>query len=103
MESIINPAKIVVVSREACIYCTKAKAFLADKGIAYEEVFMDPDQDDYFAKRDLLVESTGQKTFPFIFVGDAFVGGYTELVRAFDTLKLHDLCKKVGIDVPMDF
>lgn len=28
---------------------------------------------------DKLKESTGQKTYPFIYCGDTFIGGYTEL------------------------
>lgn len=95
--------KVVVVSRDACIYCKKAKEFLKNKDIPFEEHHMDPDDDDYFEKRDELVATTNHNTFPFIFVGDAFVGGYTELVRAYDTLQLHELCKAIGVQVAMDF
>lgn len=90
---------IQIYSRPHCVYCTKAKAFLKEKNIPFEEVFMDPlEDDDYETKRDeLLLRANGQKTFPFVFVGTEFLGGYTELVRAHDTMYLHDLLKRFGV------
>jgi glutaredoxin len=85
------------------VYCDKAKDFMKDFSIPYSEVKMDPDSDTYASERDDLVAKTKQNTFPFIFVGDAFVGGYTELVRSFETLKFHQLCKNIGIELEMDF
>lgn len=92
---------IVVYSRPHCIYCTKAKAFLNEKELAYEEVFLDPlEDDDYETKRDeLLARAQGQKTFPFIFVGTEFLGGYTELVQAHGSLRLQELLNKDGLKV----
>lgn len=59
---------------------------------------MDPDAADYSAERQKLIDRTGQTTFPWIFVGETFVGGYTELVRAYDTFYLETL----GIDLSRD-
>jgi glutaredoxin 3 len=88
-----------IVSKPGCPYCVQAKAFCEEKGIAYVEDVLDPTIDTYPAARDALVEMTGQKTFPFIFVRDTFVGGYTDFVEAFDTL---GLCPLV-IDTDADF
>ena len=54
---------------------------------------MDPDDDDYISQRDaLLLKSGGQhKTYPFIFAGEHFIGGYTDLVRSYNTNTLHSL------------
>lgn len=94
-----NINSVRIISRDACIYCKKAKEFCAEKKIPYVEEMMDPDQDDYFQKRDVLVEKTNQKTFPFIFMGDHFIGGYTQLVEAYNDLTLHNL----GIASDTDF
>jgi len=61
---------------------------------------MDPDDYDYMDKRDeLLQKSGGHKTYPFIFVGESFIGGYVDLVRAYETNVLQDL----GVPVEYDF
>lgn len=62
-----------------CGYCTAAKRFLDMKGVPYEEIDVTGDQ----AARIELVETTGQRTVPQIFVGQTHVGGYDDL-RALD-------------------
>ena len=96
-------SKIVVHSKPNCPYCVKAKQFLADKGIEYTVIEYDPDQPYYENTKNDLVGRTGHRTFPQIFVGPTFLGGYTELVSAYDTLRFHELCKEIGIDVEVDF
>ena len=59
-----------------CGYCNAAKAFFADNGIPYEEIDLTGDRDARMA----LLERTGQRTVPQIFVGEPHVGGYTDLI-----------------------
>jgi len=82
-----------------------AKDFLSQHCIPYTTVSMNQEEDPegYVTMRDELVSNTGQNTFPFIYIGDVFLGGYTELVNAYDTLKLHDLCTRAGFNLDMDF
>lgn len=93
--------QVQIYSRPHCIYCTKSKAFMKEKNIPFEEIFIDPlEDDDYAVKRDdLYVRSNGQKTFPFIFVGTEFLGGYTELVQAHSSLRLQELLNQSGFQV----
>ncbi len=35
------PARVVVYSTDYCPYCTRAKALLSKKGVAFEEVMVD--------------------------------------------------------------
>ncbi len=74
---------------------------MKEKNIPFEEIFIDPlEDDDYEVKRDdLYVRSNGQKTFPFIFVGTEFLGGYTELVQAHSSLRLQELLNQSGFQV----
>jgi len=66
---------------------------MVSHNIPYEEIIMDPDQDDYLAQREVLFSQSGghHKTFPFIFAGSNFIGGYTDLVRSYETNTLHTL------------
>ncbi len=68
-------ANVQVYTKRNCPYCVRAKALLQKKGVAYEEI--DVENDD--AKRAWLVEASGQRTVPQIFVGDRSLGGYTDL------------------------
>ena len=67
--------KVQVYSKQQCPYCVRAKALLQKKGVAFEEI--DIEQDD--AKRAWLVEASGQRTVPQIFVDGRPLGGFTEL------------------------
>lgn len=67
--------KVQVYSKQHCAYCVRAKALLQKKGVAFDEV--DVEHDD--AKRVWLVEASGQRTLPQIFVDDRSLGGYSEL------------------------
>lgn len=58
-----------------CPYCFRAKALLDRKGVAYQEVDVTGDDE----ARERLVEATGMRTVPQIFVGETSVGGCTDL------------------------
>jgi glutaredoxin 3 len=68
-------ASVTVYSTTYCPYCTRAKALLSKKGAAFDEV-------DVTERADLrawLIEATGQRTVPQIFVNGAPVGGFSDL------------------------
>lgn len=58
-----------------CPYCENAKKLLQQKGFDFEEIVLDG-KDEELEK---LRNKTQQKTVPQIFVGDEFIGGYSEL------------------------
>lgn len=68
-----------VYTTRICGYCFAAKRLLSKKGVPFEEIDVSDDP----AARQWLVETSGQRTVPQIFVGDRAVGGYTDL-RALD-------------------
>ena len=94
---------VVIHTKSNCSYCVKAKEFLNNVHVPYTEVFYDPLLESYEMKKNELVQTTNHHTFPQIFVGSYFIGGYSELVNAYSTLKLHELCKEIGIDIEYDF
>ena len=62
---------------QVCPYCLRAKALLKARGVAaIEEIRIDLDP----AARDAMVELTGRRTVPQIFIGQTHVGGCDDLV-----------------------
>lgn len=60
-----------------CPYCTRAKQILKSKGVQeIEEVRIDTDT----AQRDHMMQITGRRTVPQIFIGQTHVGGCDDLV-----------------------
>lgn len=71
---------VTIYSTDTCPYCVAAKRFLDGKGVPWSEVNLTGDDDGRVA----LVERTGRRTVPQIFVEDVHIGGYDDL-RALDT------------------
>ncbi|MEM9072653.1 MAG: glutaredoxin 3 [Myxococcota bacterium] len=67
--------KVVVYSVEWCPYCRMARRLLDGKGVSYELVDVDGDS----SKRAWLMEVTGQRTVPQVFIDDRPYGGYTDV------------------------
>ncbi len=71
----MKPVKIYTTTY--CGYCVRAKDLLTRKGVKYEELDVTGDDE----MRSKLVEMSGQRTVPQIWIGDTHVGGYTDLAR----------------------
>jgi glutaredoxin 3 len=92
------PLGVRIISKDECKYCRMAKELMQEKGIPYQDTKWDKADEDYIEKRDAMIEKTnGHNTFPWIFVGEEFVGGYTDLLNAYNSQKLHAMCEKIGI------
>lgn len=60
-----------------CPYCIRAKQVLKSKGVEQiEEVRIDVDPQ----ARMQMMEATGRRTVPQIFIGDTHVGGYDDMM-----------------------
>lgn len=60
-----------------CPYCVRAKQILKSRGVAeIEEIRVDTDP----AQRALMMEITGRRTVPQIFIGQTHVGGCDDLM-----------------------
>ena len=70
-------AKILMYATGSCPYCVRAEQLLVRKGVGViEKVRVDLDP----AQRDHMIELTGRRTVPQIFIGDTHVGGCDELI-----------------------
>jgi glutaredoxin 3 len=62
---------------QVCPYCQRAKALLKQRGVAaIDEIRIDLDAE----QRDKMVEITGRRTVPQIFIGPTHVGGCDDLI-----------------------
>jgi glutaredoxin 3 len=60
-----------------CPYCVQAKRLLKSKGVAQiKEIRIDVDPQ----ARATMMETTGRRTVPQIFIGDTHVGGCDDLI-----------------------
>jgi len=78
---------ITVYTTVPCGYCTRVKALLDARNLAYTEVNLSRDADG----RMELLERTGMMTFPQVFVGDELIGGFTETLQAEQSGRLQEL------------
>jgi glutaredoxin 3 len=71
----MNPVKMYTTL--VCPYCQRAKALLKQRGVQHiEEIRIDLDP----AARDHMMDITGRRTVPQIFIGDTHVGGCDDLM-----------------------
>ena len=102
IETCISDKLVVVYSKDKCRYCTKSKDLLNNNKIPFKEIKLDPDNESYKDTLSQLIDITdGHKTFPFIFIGGDFLGGYTELNHSFCT-NISEKLKAIGIEFKLD-
>jgi len=79
--------KIVVYSGRFCGYCTAAERLLQSKNVEYELIKVDEDQE----KFNHMMDITGRRTIPQIFIDDFHVGGFDDLTALNQSGKLDKL------------
>jgi glutaredoxin 3 len=68
--------RVLMYSTAVCPYCQRAEALLKARGAAdIEKIRIDVDP----ARRDEMVNRTGRRTVPQIFIGETHVGGFDDL------------------------
>ncbi|HET7176914.1 MAG TPA: glutaredoxin 3 [Gammaproteobacteria bacterium] len=66
---------VTVYSTRVCPYCVRAKALLDRKQVPYTDIMVDQDP----ARLTEMMQKSGRRTVPQIFVGETHVGGCDEL------------------------
>ncbi|MBY0556620.1 MAG: glutaredoxin 3 [Burkholderiaceae bacterium] len=69
-------ARVIMYSTAVCPYCVRAERLLESKGVTTLEkirIDLDPEQ------RMAMMEKTGRRTVPQIYIGDTHVGGFDDL------------------------
>jgi glutaredoxin 3 len=67
--------KVTVYTKQNCPYCVRAKRLLEKKGLTFDEVDVESNDE----LRVWLREKTGQMTVPQIFAGDRSLGGFSDI------------------------
>jgi glutaredoxin 3 len=68
---------VKMYTTQSCGYCMRAKALLKQRGVTeLDEVRVDLNP----AERDTMVQITGRRTVPQIFIGSTHVGGCDDLI-----------------------
>ena len=69
--------KVKMYTTQVCPFCVRAKALLAQRGVAQiDEIRVDL----HPAEREHMMQLTGRRSVPQIFIGDAHVGGCDDLI-----------------------
>lgn len=68
-------ARVLLYTTPYCPYCVMAKRLFKGKGIEFEEIDVSGDSE----KRTWLLEETGQRTVPQIFIEGKSYGGYSDV------------------------
>ena len=68
--------KVVMYTTGYCPFCSRAEMLLTQRGVTeIEKIRIDED----IAQRTLMMERTGRRTVPQIYIGETHVGGFDDL------------------------
>ena len=88
---------ITMYSSAVCPYCVRAEKLLRAKGVTeIEKIRVDLDS----SRRAEMMERTGRRSVPQIFIGDTYVGGCDELYDLEHQGRLNDLLAADGAPQP---
>jgi glutaredoxin 3 len=83
---VTTPA-VTMYTTSWCPYCSRARALLARKGVAVEDIDIEASPD----RRAEMQNRSGRRTVPQIFIGDQHVGGCDDLHALEEAGKLDSL------------
>ena len=68
--------RVIMYSTKVCPYCMMAERLLKSRGVSnIEKILVDGDEN----LRTEMIEKTGRRTVPQIFIGETHVGGFDDL------------------------
>lgn len=83
---------VTMYSTRFCPYCIRARFLLDSKHVSYTDIGVDARPE---LRREMM-EKSGRRTVPQIWIGDRHVGGYDDLARLEQLGELDDLLKQVS-------
>ena len=85
-------AAVVMYSTRFCPYCIRARFLLDSKNVNYTDIGVDARPE---LRREMM-EKSGRRTVPQIWIGDRHVGGYDDLAQLEQRGELDDLLQLVS-------
>jgi len=84
-------AKVLMYTTAVCPFCVRAEMLLKQRGVdEIEKVRIDLEP----GQRELMMERTGRRTVPQIYIGEVHVGGYDDLAALDRAGKLQPLLEQ---------
>ena len=81
--------RVELYTTPSCPFCVRAKRLLAERQIAYTEIDLSEDDD----LRAEIMERTGRRTVPQIFIDGRSIGGFEELATLDAAGELRELAE----------
>ncbi len=85
-------SKVLIYSTRICPFCVMARRLLERKGVRFDEVKVDEDP----VRRQEMMQKTGRRTVPQVFIGEKHVGGFEELAALEHAGQLDPLLRDPG-------
>ena len=84
-------AKVLMYTTAVCPYCVRAEMLLKQRGVTeIEKIRIDAEP----GQREKMMERTGRRTVPQIYIGETHVGGYDDLAALDRAGKLQPLLEQ---------
>lgn len=83
--------KVVIYTTAQCSYCVQAKQLLEQKKVSFEEIRIDKNPE----LANEMMQRSGRKTVPQIFINNHHVGGFDDLYAANKSGELDSLLNSV--------
>ena len=81
--------RVELYTTPSCPFCVRAKRLLAERQIAYTEIDVSDDDE----LRDDIMQRTGRRTVPQIFIDGRSIGGFEELAALDAAGELRELAE----------
>lgn len=69
MKSNLQTDRVTIFTKQGCQVCNYTKDFLEKADVKFQNIVVD-NLEDEFKALDALIQHTGQKTVPFIYIGE---------------------------------
>ncbi len=83
---------IIMYSTRVCPYCVRAEQLLHRKGVEIHKILVDHHPE----RMQEMIDITGRRTVPQIFIGQTHVGGYDDLAALEMAGQLDPLLEKIA-------
>lgn len=91
-KNIVSSNPVVIFSKTYCGYCTRVKQLLSQLGATFKVIELDRESDGNEVQQALL-EWTGQRTVPNVFIGGEHIGGCDSVLEKHQQGKLLPMLK----------
>lgn len=95
--------QVYFFGKTGCKYCKLLENELASMGVPFCKYELDTSQETYSEQAQHLMQITGMKTFPMLYIGQNLVGGYDSFKQLVFTNKFEELLNVIGINIDSIF